>query len=113
MLVSITVVVITATVAKNNQQVFNNIEYEKSYNQAETVLIEAVPALSDPNFDIAEVASIDFWDKIGADNCELSQTNEYYCRYTDASANRNTIVTVEETNRVEAYDLAARINTST
>jgi cysteine-rich repeat protein len=109
MLVSITVVVITATVAKNNRQVFNNIEYERSYNLAEDRLIGAADTLATPQFELFNLLTIDGQASVDADNCESMPVNpdKYYCTYLESGNATRTILTIEETNIVDAYDIPA------
>jgi cysteine-rich repeat protein len=108
MLVSLTVIVITATVAKNNRQVFNNSEYERSYNLSEARLIESAGLLADPEFDLANLLSIAGRDSLDADDCfELVGQREYYCVFEEDGNASRTILTVEERNIVEAYDIPA------
>lgn len=108
MLVSLTVVVITATVAKNNRQVFNNLEYEKSYNYAESRLIQATDVLSNPDFDLFSLGTTVGQQQINALSCEsLVGNTKYYCAYDEEDKSRRTLLTIEETNKVVAYDLGA------
>lgn len=106
MLVSLTVVVITATVAKNNRQVFNNLEYEKSYNYAESRLISAADTLSNPDFDLFSLTTTVGQQALGSVSCEsLVGNKKYYCAFNEEDGARRTLLTVEETNNVVAYDL--------
>jgi cysteine-rich repeat protein len=107
MLVSLTVIIVTATVARNNRQVFNNIEYETSYNLAESRLITAVDALASPEFALDDLLTIQGQDSIEADSCEALVGGEYYCTYDEAGGARRTLLSIEETNVVEAYDIPA------
>ncbi|MFW5702448.1 MAG: hypothetical protein ACOCXP_00590 [Candidatus Dojkabacteria bacterium] len=113
MIISLTIVVIAAAVARNNRQVFNNLEYQRSYNYAETRVISAASVLSDPSYDLEELPAVaERRADIDADNCETLTppgfaSPRYYCRFNEEQGERVTLMTIEDKNEVIAFDLSS------
>jgi cysteine-rich repeat protein len=105
MVVSLTVLTITATTQRSARQTFANVEYDKSYNYAETRLIKALNEFADPEYDLANILVDGL---AGSEKCEKDVGESYLCSYVedDAVEGRRTILKISQTNYLENYDLA-------
>ncbi len=105
MVVSLTVLTITATTQRSARQTFANVEYDKSYNYAETRLIKALNEFADPEYDLADILVDGL---AGSDKCEKDVGEGYLCSYNenDSVEGRRTILKISQTNFLENYDLA-------
>jgi hypothetical protein len=102
LVISLAVISITTTVARNSKQVFSNLEYEKSYNYAEAETISAINALSNPNYDLTDLSA----DGLGDLECTAAGS-KFICSRDLDEGTRRVVLSITETNVVENYDLAA------
>ncbi|MDA9865572.1 hypothetical protein N9C96_02740, partial [bacterium] len=102
MIISLTVLAITSSIVTNSRQVNNNISYNKSYNLAETKLLNNSDVLSTPDIELSElIQNIDDQAECALD---LSTGDGYICRYEESG--RITLMKIFETNFVENLQLA-------
>lgn len=99
LIVSLAVLAITATVARSGRQIFNNLEYERSYNDSENALLEYSDLLADPGFNLNNLIT----NGLGTGTCQ-QVGNKYICTFVGADG-RITVLTIYETNEVDNYEL--------
>jgi cysteine-rich repeat protein len=102
LVISLAVVSITGTTARNSRQVFNNLEYEKSYNYAEAETISAINTLSNPDLDIGDLTV----NGVGDLECKQGSDKKVVCSKDADEGTRRIVLTIFDTNLVENYDLA-------
>ncbi len=108
LVVSFTVVTITVTVTKNSRQVGTNAEYDRSYNSAESKLIEVAAILSNPNLDLSNPSALESGPLAGFDcDAGLSETAspQIICGI-DQPGRRRTIIGIYNSKSVDNYDLS-------
>ncbi len=104
MIVSMTVVGITYTTLVTTRQVQTSVEYEKSYNYAETRILKMIDYLSDLDLELQMLESQGLDDPdCGA--CTRNGIDEYVCLCEEDDPDRKTAVAVKEVNYLENYDL--------
>jgi hypothetical protein len=102
LVISLAVVSITATATKNARQTFNNLEYEKSYNLAESEVLQAVNKLSNPRLDLSTLVGTG----LNELECTAGSDGKFVCGKSVDEGSRRIVISVVETNIVENYDLA-------
>jgi cysteine-rich repeat protein len=105
MIVSLTVVGITFTTLSTTRQVQTTVEYQKSYNYAESRILQEIDLLSNLDFNLQDLETQGL-SGAGCGNCTQKGMDEYVCTCDEDEPDRKTAVVVKEVNYLENYDLA-------
>ncbi len=102
LVISLTVIGVTAVAARNASQVGGNVDYAKSYNTAEGTLLSVIDELSSPELNLSSLAG----SKLGDLDCVAASGagSEIVCGTTDPDGRRS-VITASEQSTVSNYNL--------
>ncbi len=106
LIISITVISISIVAQRNALQVTGNIDYERSYNASQTLLIESIPKVA-----ALELSLLSLTDALPGADCAISEPSgpTFVCGLVDETSpnsSRRNVISIAESRTLDNYPVA-------